>query len=147
MLKEDILLDFIDISMDIKKELVDEIAFDLLTLEEFIPQLISMCGLSKTSRYDLIDDIKEGMVEVLFDSEIYDRDKSLRELLEKDVELIQIEQLVSRMNHENKKLILFNISKKYPNLMKIIGSRANLKANGLMVESLEMMFEGSVISE
>lgn len=143
MNKEEILSDFVDISLEIKKDLIDTISFDLLTLEGCISQLISMCDITKTSRYDLIDYIKESMVEILFDSEIYDRDKDLRETLDKDVDLIQIEQLVSRMDLKNKKLILFKVSEQYPDLMMLINSRANFESNGLMADCLVTICKGS----
>ena len=89
---------------------------------------------------NLIDFLKEEIIDLLSESELYDRDKELRELLDLDAELIQIEKLTKRLDLENKRLILFNMSKKYPDVIVLISSRANFIVNSSMAERLEIIF-------
>lgn len=143
MQKNKVIADFTEIALEYKRDLIDLVAFDILTQEEHLPNLIAMCNTIKTSRYDLIDLLKEEMVAELEESDLYDRDKELRELIELDIDLIQIEALTKRLTLKNKKLILFNISKVYEVLMKLIFSRANFETNGLLANSLDDVFRGN----
>lgn len=138
-LKEEILSCFQENSLIVRNDLIDILCFDYLTAEEYIPLLIKTCNSTDTSRYDLIDYLKELMIDLLAESELCDKDKELRELLELEIELIQIEKLTKRLDLENKRLILFQISKKYPDLFVIIYSKANFIVDESMMQSLEMV--------
>ena len=105
---------------ELKVELIDEYAFYILTQEGGLPEQIRICKNLKLNRYELIDSLKDIMIGVILESELHLKDKELDEQLDKDIELISVEYLASKLDIQNKKIVLFNMSEEYPCFMDAI---------------------------
>lgn len=121
---------------ELKVELIDEYAFYILTQEGGLPEQIRICKNLKLNRYELIDSLKDIMIGVILESELHLKDKELDEQLDKDIELISVEYLASKLDIQNKKIVLFNMSEEYPCFMKALGEKAIIYAHEFLSDAV-----------
>lgn len=91
---------------------IDFLMFDLLTTENNLNFMVNLCYKHKVNRWDVIDLIKESIIEELSGDD-YSEDDSVQDLIERDIELIPIHELTEKINLKNKKIVLFKIFEKY----------------------------------
>lgn len=125
-------------SNNVKNAIIDTLMFGYLVDEDKIPALIRICNQNNVERFDLIDSIKDEMVEVLLEVE---QPAKVEEVLEREVEMIPVDFLVSRIRLENKRLILLNIFKEYPAIMKPIWSKAVTEANLILCQEFQSLLD------
>ena len=121
---------------ELKVELIDEYAFYILTQEGGLPEQIRICKNLKLNRYELIDSLKDIMIGIILESELHLKDKELDEQLDKDIELISVEYLASKLDIQNKKIVLFNMSEEYPCFMKALGEKAIIYAHEFLADAV-----------
>lgn len=121
---------------ELKVELIDEYAFYILTQEGGLPEQIRICKNLKLNRYELIDSLKDIMIGVILESELHLKDKELDEQLDKDIELISVEYLASKLDIQNKKIVLFNMSEEYPCFMNALGEKAIIYAHEFLADAV-----------
>ena len=126
---------------ELKVELIDEYAFYILTQEGGLPEQIRICKNLKLNRYELIDSLKDIMIGVILESELHLKDKELDEQLDKDIDLISVEYLASKLDIQNKKIVLFNMSEEYPCFMKALGEKAIIYAHEFLADAVASTME------
>ena len=111
--------------------------FEFIVTEKSLPKLIEFCRLSQIDRYDFVDDLKDEMIEVILKNENLEDD--IFDNLQIDKELLSIAYLVSCLNEEDKKTVLFNMTNKYPSLFAKIYSKVGKDVTELALLCLNQL--------
>lgn len=101
----------------IRDELMIEFCFFILTEEKGLTEQIKICKELEVKRYELIDSLKDIMVDIILESELHLKDKELDKVLERDIEYIPVDYLASKFEIEHKSHVLFKIYEIYPHLI------------------------------
>lgn len=101
-----------------KNTIIDLKMFDYLTQESKIPTLIKLCKRCEVSRFDLIDILKDKMVEIISEKEI--DNKELDYIYDRDIELIPVDLLTKWMEIEDKRKVILAVGEQYSNLIEDI---------------------------
>lgn len=116
-----------------KNNLIDIIAFNYLTSEKKLPFIIKTCSKVAVDRYKFVDSLKEQMLTSIIEDVEFENNTDLSDELDKDLDLIPVDFLVSHTKKENKRTILFNLCSIYPEVMEIILKQVEFEVNRLIV--------------
>ena len=120
------------------EDMINNYEFYVLTQEGGLSEQINICNITNTDRYKLIDCLKEIMVDIILEFEMHLKDDELDSMLDREIELITVEYLASKLNKQHKKIVLFNISKEYPESMEELSVRSTTYAYTILAD---MLFE------
>ena len=90
----------------------------------------------------MIDCLKEIMVDIILEFEMHLKDDELDSMLDREIELITVEYLASKLNKQHKKIVLFNISNEYPEFMEELRVRALTHTYTILADVLFEMIGG-----
>lgn len=112
---------FMGFLVEYLRDQYDLYVFEVLTAEEHLQLMIKVCKKHGIDRWQLIDDIKDELIQILSQDRFL-RNLNIEKLVNRDPELIPIGELVKYVKLVDKKIVLFNIFTKYPELVEALKS-------------------------